>query len=89
LLSDAPFLVLDEPTSALDPEQERKLIDTLHRLKGSRTIILVTHRLESVVDCDCIYVMKKGEIIERGAHDDLIASGGAFSKAWRRPEAAE
>jgi ABC-type multidrug transport system fused ATPase/permease subunit len=49
----------------------------------------VTHRLESVVDCDCIYVMSKGQIIERGAHDDLIASGGAFSKAWRRPEAAE
>jgi ATP-binding cassette subfamily B protein len=89
LLSDAPFLVLDEPTSALDPEQERRLIETLHRLKGSRTIVLVTHRLESVVDCDCIYVMKKGEIVERGAHDDLIASGGAFSKAWRRPEAAE
>src|SRR3990170_557912 len=50
LLSDAPILILDEPTSALDPEQERRLIGTLHRLKGSRTIILVTHRLESVVD---------------------------------------
>jgi ABC-type multidrug transport system fused ATPase/permease subunit len=89
LLSDAPFLVLDEPTSALDPEQERRLIDTLHRLKGSRTIILVTHRLESVVDCDCIFVMSKGKIVERGAHDALISSGGAFSKARRRAEAAE
>nr|WP_292531247.1 ABC transporter ATP-binding protein [Methylocystis sp.] len=89
LLSDAPFLVLDEPTSALDPEQERRLIETLHRLKGSRTIFLVTHRLESVVDCDCIFVMSKGQIIERGAHDALISSGGAFSRARRRAEAAE
>ena len=89
LLSDAPFLVLDEPTSALDPEQERRLIETLHRLKGSRTIILVTHRLELVVDCDCIFVMSKGQIVERGAHDALISSGGAFSKARRRAEAAE
>jgi ATP-binding cassette subfamily B protein len=89
LLSDAPFLVLDEPTSALDPEQERRLIGTLHRLKGSRTIILVTHRLESVVDCDCIFVMSKGQIVERGAYDALISSGGVFSKARRRAEAAE
>ncbi|MFO1124720.1 MAG: ABC transporter ATP-binding protein [Methylocystis sp.] len=89
LLSHAPFLILDEPTSALDPEQERRLIATLHGLKGSRTIVLVTHRLESVVDCDCIYVMSEGQIVERGGHDDLISSGGAFSRARRRAEAAE
>ena len=60
LLTEAPFLILDEPTSALDPEHERRLVETLVDLKGRRTIILVTHRLESVVHCDRIYVMEGG-----------------------------
>src|SRR4051812_6933163 len=51
LLTDAPFLILDEPTSALDPQHERHLVEMLHKLRGLRTIVLVTHRLESVVDC--------------------------------------
>lgn len=89
LLTEAPFLVLDEPTSALDPEHEGKLIATLHGLKRLRTIILVTHRLESVVECDRIFVMDQGRIVEEGAHRDLVALGGAYAKAWRRSEAVE
>jgi subfamily B ATP-binding cassette protein MsbA len=67
LVTEAPFLILDEPTSALDPGHERRLIATLHRLKGMRTIVLVTHRHESIVECDRIFVMEHGQIVDRKA----------------------
>jgi ATP-binding cassette, subfamily B, bacterial len=72
LVTEAPFLVLDEPTSALDTEHERRLIRTLHGLKRLRTVVLVTHRLESVVDCDQIFVMSHGRIVDRGTHAELV-----------------
>ena len=65
LLTEAPSLVLDEPTSALDGHHEQVVMDTLRRLKGTRTLILVTHRLESVADCDRVYVLGRGSV-ERG-----------------------
>src|SRR5215208_932567 len=71
LLTEAQFLILDEPTSALDPHHEQLLVETLRSLKGGRTIVLVTHRLESVVGCDQIFVMDAGWIVERGAHHEL------------------
>ena len=57
LVAEAPFLILDEPTSALDPHHEQRLVQTLDRLRGERTIVLVTHRLESVIHCDHVFVM--------------------------------
>ncbi|MBA3883062.1 MAG: ABC transporter ATP-binding protein [Chthoniobacterales bacterium] len=80
LLTKAPFLVLDEPTSALDPQHEKHLVETLRALKSLRTIILVTHRLESVVECDQIFVMHGGRIAERGRHDELLARHGFYSR---------
>jgi subfamily B ATP-binding cassette protein MsbA len=85
LLTQAPFLILDEPTSALDPEHERRLVETLRGLKGARTVVLVTHRLESAVDCDRIFVMGGGTIAERGTHAQLLAAGGPYARMWRRP----
>jgi ABC-type multidrug transport system ATPase subunit len=73
---------LDEPTSALDPEQEQRLTATLQALKGSRTIVLVTHRMESVVACDRIYVMEAGRIVEAGSHRDLLRRGGSYARLW-------
>ena len=76
LLSDAPILILDEPTSALDAEHERHLIETLRALKRHRTIILVTHRLESVEACDRVYVMGNGRILEtRQRRPARVAAG--------------
>ncbi len=72
LVTEAPILVLDEPTSALDPYHERQIADLLASLKGKRTIILVSHRLSTVVDCDQIFVLDRGHVVERGSHRRLL-----------------
>jgi subfamily B ATP-binding cassette protein MsbA len=78
LLTEAPIIIMDEPTSALDPHHEQLIIQTLKRLKGQRTIILVSHRLSTVADCDQIFVMDEGRIVERGEHDELVAARGLY-----------
>jgi subfamily B ATP-binding cassette protein MsbA len=82
LLTRAPLLILDEPTSALDPHHEQLLLTTLRSLRGGRTIVLVTHRLESVVACDQVFVMNAGRIIERGTHDELLERNGHYAGMW-------
>jgi ABC-type multidrug transport system fused ATPase/permease subunit len=83
LLTEAPFIVLDEPTSALDPLHEHHVTETLRRLKRQRTIIVVSHRLSTVLDCDRIFVMDEGAIVEEGSPAVLLARGGLFSKMAR------
>ena len=73
LLTEAPIVVLDEPTSALDSHHERLITETLSSLKSRRTLIVVSHRLSTVVDCDQIFVMDAGRIVERGTHEELLA----------------
>jgi subfamily B ATP-binding cassette protein MsbA len=83
LITEAPIMILDEPTSALDPNNERAIAHTLNGLKGQRTIILVSHRLSTVVECDQIFMMEGGRIIERGRHDELVARRGAYYEMAR------
>lgn len=78
LLTNAPIMVLDEPTSALDPQHEQMITETLGALKRKRTILLVSHRLSTVADCDRIYVMDQGKIVEQGTHDQLLAKRGLY-----------
>jgi subfamily B ATP-binding cassette protein MsbA len=78
LVTKAPILILDEPTNALDLKHEQWVIETLQRLRRLRTIILVTHRLETALDCDQIFVMQEGEIVEDGTHADLLARRGLY-----------
>jgi subfamily B ATP-binding cassette protein MsbA len=83
LLTEAPIIIMDEPTSALDAHHEEQIIATLRRLRGTRTIILVSHRLSTVADCDRIFVMHEGEIVERGTHDELVALRGHYYEMAR------
>ncbi|HEY2588016.1 MAG TPA: ABC transporter ATP-binding protein [Tepidisphaeraceae bacterium] len=83
LATEAPILVLDEPTSALDSHNEEMIIETLRGLKGKRTVVIVSHRLSTVTDCDCIYVMEAGRIVEEGTHRELINRRGAYYRLAR------
>ncbi|WP_437336683.1 ABC transporter ATP-binding protein [Sorangium sp. So ce394] len=83
LLTDAPILVIDEPTDGLDAEHERTIGEALRALKGHRTIILMSHRLSTVVDCDQIFVLERGRIVERGAHAELLRRDGVYTTMAR------
>jgi ABC-type multidrug transport system fused ATPase/permease subunit len=80
LLTEAPLVVMDEPTSALDALHERLITRTLNALKGQRTIILVSHRLSTVINADQIFLMDAGRIVEAGTHDQLILRGGLYAE---------
>jgi ABC-type multidrug transport system fused ATPase/permease subunit len=94
LLTKAPILVFDEPTSALDPEHEQIVIDTLNSLKTKHTIVLVSHHIGAVMNCDCIYVLDHGMIVEHGSHQELLRQGGIYAAMAKQrlkpvfPEAA-
>ena len=79
LLTGAPILVLDEPTSALDSHHEQVIQESLRSLKGRRTIVLVSHRIVTVMDCDLIYVLDGGRIVEQGTHSELIRLGRIYA----------
>ena len=82
LLKNPPVVLLDEATSALDTLTESSIQDALHTLGQNRTVIVIAHRLSTIVDADQIVVLDKGQLIERGSHDQLLAKGGAYSKLW-------
>lgn len=81
ILKDAPILLLDEATSALDTENERLVQAALDRLLVGRTAIVVAHRLSTVRRADRILVMEKGQVVEEGNHETLLARNGAYARA--------
>ncbi|WP_211299471.1 ABC transporter ATP-binding protein [Pukyongiella litopenaei] len=88
LLKDAPILILDEATSALDPITERAIQDALAALEAGRSVIIIAHRLHTVVDADQILVVDNGQIVERGTHDTLLENGGLYGRLWAAQEKA-
>jgi subfamily B ATP-binding cassette protein MsbA len=78
LLKDAPLLILDEATSALDTESERYVQSALKNLTHDRSTLVIAHRLSTIVHADQILVVDKGQIIERGSHEELLALGGQY-----------
>jgi subfamily B ATP-binding cassette protein MsbA len=80
LLTDPPILVLDEATSALDTESERLVQEAIDRLLAGRTVIVIAHRLSTVVNATEILVLDRGRIIERGTHEALLDLGGAYHR---------
>ena len=80
VLKNPPILILDEATSSLDTESERLVQDALSKVMSQRTSIVIAHRLSTIQFADEIVVLQKGQIIERGKHDELIALGGVYKK---------
>lgn len=89
LLKDAPIVLLDEATAALDPENEAAVQQALSALAADRTVIVIAHRLQTVVAADQILVLDGGRIVERGTHDELFDRGGRYRDFWdQRTQAA-
>ena len=82
LAFDPELLILDEATSSVDPETERTIQNSLKKLTTNRTSIIIAHRLSTILDVDQILVIRKGEIVERGRHTELILAGGYYSKLF-------
>ncbi len=83
ILADPRVLILDEPTSALDAQTEKEIMETIRRLTKDRATLMVTHRLDTVVDADEIVVLEFGRVVERGSHDELMAKQGLYSRMKR------
>jgi ATP-binding cassette, subfamily B, multidrug efflux pump len=82
LVTDPDILLLDEATSSVDPETERTIQRSLKTLMTGRTSLIIAHRLTTILEVDEILVIRKGEIIERGTHTDLILQNGYYSKLF-------
>ncbi|SVE08106.1 uncharacterized protein METZ01_LOCUS460960, partial [marine metagenome] len=80
LLRDAPFLILDEALSAVDAENEAVIQEALDRLMTGRTVLILAHRLSSVIDADRILVLENGALVEQGRHSTLMVAGGVYAR---------
>ena len=87
LLQDAPVVVLDEATSFADAENEYKIKKTFSQLLKNKTVIMIAHRLSSIVNADQICVINEGKIAETGTHTELLAKGGMYGKMWNNFQA--
>lgn len=82
MLKQAPILILDEATAFADPDNEAKVQEAFSRLSQGKTVIMIAHRLSSVSGADRICVMKEGQIVEEGKHEDLLAKEGLYAHMW-------
>lgn len=84
----ANFVILDEPTAALDPRSEYELFQSIRSLFRGRSVLLISHRFSSVRSADRIYVLERGQIVEQGNHDDLMADNGVYAELFTLQAAA-
>ncbi|KAM3103291.1 ABC transporter ATP-binding protein [Phormidesmis sp. 146-12] len=83
ILKDAPIVLLDEPTSALDTESEVAVQRAIDQLVANKTVIVIAHRLSTVVGADQILVLENGQIVERGTHTELMSNGDRYALLWQ------
>jgi ATP-binding cassette, subfamily B, multidrug efflux pump len=86
LLKDPPILILDDPLSAVDTRTEEAILESLAGYYGDRTVLVVSHRLSALRDCDLIIVLDSGSIVEQGSHAELLASDGRYASIWREQQ---
>ena len=82
ILKNAPILILDEATAFADPDNETKVQNAITELAKGKTVIMIAHRLSTVKNCDCIYVMKDGAVCESGTHQELMNKNGQYKKMY-------
>ena len=82
ILKDAPIVVLDEATAFADPENEALIQRALAHLAAGRTVLMIAHRLSTVVGADNIVVLDGGHVAEQGTHAQLVAAGGLYARMW-------
>lgn len=80
ILKDAPIVILDEATSALDAENEHIVLEAIDELTRNKTVIMIAHRMKSICNADHIIVIEKGEIVQEGVHEELIAEDGVYTR---------
>lgn len=83
VLKNPPILILDEATSAVDNETEAAIQRSLEKITKNRTTIAIAHRLSTVRNADCIYVMENGKLVESGTHENLLEAPGIYAGLWR------
>ena len=82
LMLDAPILIFDDSLSAVDAETDAEIRASLHQAKGSATVILISHRITTLMQADCILVLQDGRVAELGSHDELMARGGLYREIY-------
>jgi ATP-binding cassette, subfamily B, bacterial len=85
---DAPLVILDEPTASLDARAEAELFERMRTLFRGRSVLLISHRFSSVRSADRIYVMREGEVVEHGSHDELMRERGLYAELFNLQAAA-
>jgi ATP-binding cassette, subfamily B, bacterial IrtA/YbtP len=89
ILQNNPIIVLDEATAFADPENEALIQTAIAALTQGKTLLIVAHRLSTIIDADCILVIDRGRVVERGSHKDLIAQLGYYAKLWNNHRQAQ
>lgn len=89
LLHDSPIYIFDEATSNIDAESENDMMEQIYRMKGKKTVLLISHRLANVTAADKIYVLEQGKVTEQGNHEELIAQNGVYAKLWNTQQELE
>ena len=84
MLKNAPILILDEATAFADPDNETKVQEAFSRLSKGKTVVMIAHRLSSVINADRIFVLKDGEIDESGTHESLEKANGLYAHMWEK-----
>lgn len=88
MLKNAPILILDEATAFADPDNEAKVQAAFAQLVKGKTVLMIAHRLSTVANADCIYVVQDGQIVESGTKDELCAQNGLFARMWQEYQAS-